>query len=223
MGSFPPGTVFTPISLPDGTFTHARQSPVPVPSHDSPAYHLNVDASVPPPQGLGITAPFSSGFPPAMAPSLDYPPEDTTEYEYNIPEAAQAAEPEPARRSRRTTQRNTPMRGAPVSILPHPEGLQRLEQERQQSQSQLGSQIQQQVPPSGRGRRDPQRDEEHEFVNRLRDEGISWKVIAQMFSEKFNKPSTPAQLQMRRTRQRERPARWDENDVSMCVAPVQVA
>ncbi|RMJ24707.1 hypothetical protein PHISP_04434 [Aspergillus sp. HF37] len=192
MGSFPPGTVFTPISLADGTFTHASQSPVPIPGHDSPDYHLNVDVSVPPPQGLGITAPFSSDFPPAMAPSLDYPPEEATT-EYNTPEALR--------------QQNQRDEAAARRSGTHPF----------EARPQLGSQIQQQVSPSGRGRRDRQRGEEHEFVNRLRDEGISWKVIAQMFSEKFNKPSTPAQLQMRRTRQRERPARWDENDIALLI------
>jgi hypothetical protein len=39
-----------------------------------------------------------------------------------------------------------------------------------------------------------------------------------MFREKFNKDASEARLQMRMLRRRkERLARWDENDVSMCV------
>lgn len=209
MGSFPPATVFTPISLPDGAFTHARQSPVP--KNDSQEYQFGVDASVPP-HGLGATAPFPALFPPAMVSSLKYTPEDV---DYAIAENTQPSQPAPASRSRAAVRRTTPVRGAPVTILPHPEGLQRLEQQRQQSH--IGPQLRQQLPPTGRSRK--QREAEDDFVNRLRDQDVSWKTISQMFSHEFNKPSTPAQLQMRRTRQRERVTRWDENDVSMCVVP----
>ncbi|GAB1211433.1 hypothetical protein ATERTT37_000547 [Aspergillus terreus] len=67
----------------------------------------------------------------------------------------------------------------------------------------------------GRGRRDPQAEEEDAFVERLREQNLAWKVIREMFRETFHKDATEARLQMRLLRRRkERLARWDESDVS---------
>lgn len=61
-------------------------------------------------------------------------------------------------------------------------------------------------------------DEEDAYVWRLKeDEGRPWREITQCFHRKFGRATNEATLQMRLTRLRERLARWDENDVSMCL------
>ena len=103
-----------------------------------------------------------------------------------------------------------------MSILPNPAGLQRLEQERRGGQTESDSQRQRSRAP-GRGRKDPKAEEEDGFVERLREQNYAWKVIREMFQERYNKDASEARLQMRLSRRRkERLARWDENDVSMC-------
>ena len=202
--------MLTPISLPDSAYTHTRTSPAV--SHHSQEYTYPLDASVPP-HGLGITVPFPTDFPQAIAPGMSYVP-DGMKY---MDDESMPARPVPQHRSSRPRRANKPppppVRGTPVSILPHPEGLQRLEEERRQSH---GSNTQMQG--SGRAGRDQLAEDEGEFVERLREEGLSWKIITQMYRERFNKDTTEARLQMRRFRRRkEMAARWDENDVSMCV------
>lgn len=205
---FQTGAALTPMSLADGSFTQTRPSPVA--SHHSQEYQFNVGVSVPT-HGLGITAPSATDFPQAMYHELGYAAESMG---YGITETPRSRL-SPAKRSRRLTRRTAPARSGTVHIWPHPDGAQRFEQERQQNQT--NNQVSTRLPSSGWGRRDPHREEELDFVDKLRDEGHSWKIISQLYSERFKKPCTSAQLQMRRTRRRERSARWDENDVSMCV------
>lgn len=103
-----------------------------------------------------------------------------------------------------------------MSILPNPAGLQRLEQERQGGQTDSHSQRQRPRAP-GRGRKDPKAEEEDGFVETLREQNYTWKVVREMFREKYNKDASEARLQMRLSRRRkERLARWDESDVSTC-------
>ena len=107
------------------------------------------------------------------------------------------------------------MRENPVSILPHPEGMQRLEQERRRGQTQAHAHQRPRAP--GRGRKDPQAEEEDAYVEGLRERNLAWKVVREMFRERFQKDASEARLQMRLLRRRkERLARWDESDVSMC-------
>ena len=78
--------------------------------------------------------------------------------------------------------RNT---SAPLTILPDPEGVERLQRER--SYSTPGPAV---MPPKprapGRGRRDPKAEEEDAFVEELREKHVAWKVIREKFYEKFN-------------------------------------
>lgn len=68
----------------------------------------------------------------------------------------------------------------------------------------------------GRGRKDPQAEEEDLYVEQLREQNFAWKAIREMFRQRFQKDASEARLQMRLLRRRkERLARWDENDVSM--------
>lgn len=68
----------------------------------------------------------------------------------------------------------------------------------------------------GRGRRDPQAEDEDAFVEELRDRHTAWKVVRQEFQERFKKDASEARLQMRlHRRYRERMVRWEESDVSM--------
>lgn len=68
----------------------------------------------------------------------------------------------------------------------------------------------------GRGRRDPQGEDEDAFVEELRDRHTAWKVVRQEFQERFKKDASEARLQMRLHRRlRERMVRWEESDVSM--------
>lgn len=68
----------------------------------------------------------------------------------------------------------------------------------------------------GRGRRDPQAEEEDAFVENLRNDNVAWKIVREEFQQRFHKDASEARLQMRLLRrQRERVAHWDESDVSM--------
>lgn len=106
-----------------------------------------------------------------------------------------------------------------MTILPHPEGLQRLEQERRQSQLLEAQQRDShRSRAAGRGRRNPQAEEEDAFVERLRAQNLSWRIVAERFRERFNRDTSEARLQMRMSRRKkERDAMWDEDDVSTCV------
>ncbi|RAH41439.1 uncharacterized protein BO95DRAFT_517960 [Aspergillus brunneoviolaceus CBS 621.78] len=201
--AFPTGSILTPISLPDSSFR-----PSPVLSHHSQEFQYNTSDTVPS-QGLGITAPFPSNFPRTVTAGLGH---TIDQLEYGLGEVDHSPRPPPAKRARRGPKQAATPREAPVTILPNPEGLQRLEQERRQGAA--DAQQQQRPRAPGRGRRDPQAEEEDAFVERLREQNLAWKVIREMFREKFHKDASEARLQMRMLRRRkERLARWDENDV----------
>lgn len=207
--AFPATSVLTPISLPDTSFAQTRPSPVL--SHHSQEYQHSLGDSVPQ-HGLGITLPHQ-GYPRTVTTGIGYPSE-VMEYDPN--EGADSPQPPPTKRARRSRKQPPPARETPVSILPNPAGLQRLEQERRGGQADSDSQWQRPRAP-GRGRKDPKAEEEDGFVERLREQNYAWKVIREMFREKYNKDASEARLQMRLSRRRkERLARWDENDVSMC-------
>lgn len=204
--AFPTGSILTPISLPDSSFR-----PSPVLSHHSQEFQYNISDTIPS-QGLGITAPFPSNFPRTVTAGLGHA---IDQLEYGLGEVDHSPRPPPAKRARRGPKQAATPREAPVTILPNPEGLQRLEQERRQGAA--DAQQQQRPRAPGRGRRDPQAEEEDAFVERLREQNLAWKVIREMFREKFHKDASEARLQMRMLRRRkERLARWDENDVSTC-------
>ncbi|KAL3473403.1 hypothetical protein BJX99DRAFT_233685 [Aspergillus californicus] len=80
-----------------------------------------------------------------------------------------------------------------------PKGLQELEQDRSEIH----------FEPN------PLAEEEDAFVERLREQNLAWKVIREMYREKFHKDATEARLQMRFLRRRKnRLARRDETDAS---------
>jgi hypothetical protein len=126
--------------------------------------------------------------------------------------------PAPKRMKRTSSDMRTPSRDTrtPLSILPDPEGVERLERERSQSTPAPAL-----MPPKprapGRGRRDPNAEEEDAFVEALREQNVSWKRVRQMFFERFNQDASEARLQMRLNRRLKlkQHARWDEKDVSM--------
>lgn len=67
----------------------------------------------------------------------------------------------------------------------------------------------------GRGRRDPQAETEDAFVEELRQQNYPWRLVRDMFCDRFQKDASEARLQMRLLRRRkERLARWDDDDVS---------
>ncbi|KAE8357432.1 hypothetical protein BDV27DRAFT_86415 [Aspergillus caelatus] len=204
--AFPSNAILTPISLPDSSFAHARPSPVL--SHHSQEYAYCMAESVPS-HGLGITAPFPSDFPRTVTAGLGPVPDP----DYVFSGAALSPPPHPVKRTRRSPKPAVAGREGPVTILPHPEGLQRLEQERRREQVDPHSHQRPRAP--GRGRRDPQAEEEDAFVERLREQNLAWKHIREMFREKFNKDASEARLQMRMLRRRkDRSARWEESDVN---------
>ena len=205
----PPATL-TPISLPDTSFR-----PSPAFSHHPQEYplpenHYNYRNSIVP-QGLGISAPFPSNYPQAAASSSGYvylPGESRFK---SGPTPGSSPQAPPSKCSRRTSSR-IPTRKPPVTILPHPEGLFRLECER----------LSRHIPPCmhprapDRGRRDPQADEEDAFVENLREQNLAWRVVRERFRERFNKDASEPRLQMRLLRRRkERSTRWDDADVSV--------
>ncbi|OKL56482.1 hypothetical protein UA08_08363 [Talaromyces atroroseus] len=215
--------VLTPISLDDNTYLQARPSPVL--SHHSQKFPYIGEAAAS--NGLGVTSPYQELLPaPTSSPSYCYQKQDpqlhhaTMDFYHYGPGHCQAILPmkqSSLKRSRRRTDSDsTPPRGSPVRILPHPEGLYRLEQERRQ-----GSQVLDPYQPdaskgrsSGRGRRDPQAEEEDLFVENLRAQSLSWKIVAEMFRERFGKNTSEARLQMRMLRRRKSAAAWQEADSS---------
>ena len=214
--SMVPPTILTPISLPDHSFR-----PSPVLSHHSAEYgpqdcSYNVTEAMPQPQGLGISAPFPSDFPQTTAPSSGYvyaPAPDGGHYAMGLTPSMSPSAP-PTKRMKRASS-STPSRETPVNILPHPEGVQRMEHERQVSRHSPLTHPRPRAP--GRGRRDPQAEEEDAFVEDLRQQNLAWKVVREMFRQRFNKDASEARLQMRLLRRRkERLARWDDSDVSTC-------
>ncbi|KAL4881164.1 hypothetical protein BJY04DRAFT_66823 [Aspergillus karnatakaensis] len=196
--------ILTPISLPEHTYAHTRTSPVI--SHHSQEYQYSVSESIPH-HGLGITTPFPSELTADPNVGLGIAPTG-----YGLRE--ETFSPQPSRkRARRGSRQSLPREQPPVSILPHPEGLQRLEQERRQSYTDSNSQ---RPRAPGRGRRDPQAEEEDAFVEELREQNLAWKVIREMFRERYNKDATEARLQMRQSRRRkERLAQWAEHDIQV--------
>lgn len=199
--------LLTPISLPGSSFGDTRLSPVL--SHHSQEYQYGVGEAALPQSGLGLSGPFPSNYPMAATAGLELAPANVF---YDTRETTHSPQRQPARRTRRSARSTPPIRETPVLIRPHPEGLQRLEEERRQYDLE-----QQRARASGRRRRDPQAEEENAFVESLRDQGMSWKTIRERYRERFNKDAAEASLQMRMTRRRkERQARWDEDDVSTC-------
>ncbi|KAL4873306.1 hypothetical protein BDV12DRAFT_160817 [Aspergillus spectabilis] len=201
--SYQTAAILTPISLPEHSYAHTRTSPVI--SHHSQEYQYPASDSIAH-HGLGITTPFPSEL--TQDPSIGL---GTAPSGYGFRE--ETFSPQPSRKRARRGSKQSVTREPPVSILPHPEGLQRLEQERRQSYTDSNSQ---RPRAPGRGRRDPQAEEEDSFVEELREQNLAWKVIREMFRERYNKDATEARLQMRQSRRRkERLAQWAEHDVQI--------
>ncbi|KAJ5808685.1 hypothetical protein N7474_009954 [Penicillium riverlandense] len=218
-GPVVPSSVLTPISLPDNSYR-----PSPVLSHHSQQqeytsteYQYGINEHIPPPQGLGISGPFPSDFPRTSAPHSSYVYSTPEDLKYNVVDTpSMSPQPPPSKRVKRTPS-HTPSRETPIQILPHPEGLQRMEHERHNPPPEP------QAPPPrprapGRGRRDPQAEDEDAFVEALREQNLAWKVIREMFQQRFHKDATEARLQMRLLRRRkERLARWDDSDIKLLI------
>lgn len=208
-GSMVPPTILTPISVADSSVR-----PSPALSHHSQEYcpqeyHYNINDSVQP-QGLGISAPFPSEFPRTTAPNANYyyAHENLQRGLCQTPNMSPQG-PSP-KRMKRTASR-TPSRDTPVNILPNPEGVERMERERQSGHA---TPLRPRAP--GRGRRDPQAEAEDRFVEELRNQNYPWKIVRDMFQAHFGKDASEARLQMRLLRRRkERMTRWDDDDVSM--------
>lgn len=211
-----PPNVLTPISLPDSSF---RPSPALSHGNDyrNQEYQYNINDPMQTPQGLGISAPFPSNFPRTSAPNTGYlyapTPSDIQQGLIQTP--SQSPQGPPPKRAKRPS--NTPSRDAPsntpISIAPNPEGVLRMEYDRQKAQP--SPHILPKLRAPGRGRRDPQAEDEDAFVEELRLEHTSWKRVREEFQKKFNQDASEARLQMRLLRrQRERMARWDDSDVS---------
>ncbi|KAL4808917.1 hypothetical protein BDV18DRAFT_133474 [Aspergillus unguis] len=199
-----PSVVLTPISLPDGSYAPTRTSPVL--SHHSQEYQYPVSDSVGH-HGLGIT-------------TTPYPSELTGNPNYGLGIAPSGYtirdntfSPQPAKKRVRRESKQSVQRELPVTILPHPEGVQRLEEQRRQSYADPSTQRR----TSGRGRKDSkQAEEEDDYVEHLRGQGYSWKVVVEMFREKYGTDVSEAGLQMRQSRrrkEREAQARWGKHDV----------
>ncbi|KAL4763946.1 uncharacterized protein BDW70DRAFT_122614 [Aspergillus foveolatus] len=192
--------ILTPISLPDTSYAHTRTSPGL--SHHSQEYQYPVSDSVVH-HGLGITTSYPSELIRDPQYGLGFAPSGYGNREETL-------SPQPSKKRARGESRQSVTREPPVTILPHPEGLQRLEE--QQRQSFAGPSTQPARAP-GRGRRNPQAEEEDAFVDSLRQQKLAWRVVRDMFRERYNKDATEARLQMRQRRRKERMARWDDHDV----------
>jgi hypothetical protein len=214
----PHPAILTPISLPDSSFR-----PSPALSHHSQEYpsqeyRYSINDSVQP-QGLGITAQFPSEYPRTTAPVANYAyaPNDTHYGMGYTPNMSPLA-PAPKRMKRTSSDMRTPSRDTrtPLSILPDPEGVERLERERSQS-TPAPAQMPLKPRAPGRGRRAPNAEEEDAFVEDLREQNVSWKRVRQMFFERFGQDASEARLQMRlgRRLKLKQNAGWDEKDVSM--------
>ncbi|KAJ5954770.1 hypothetical protein N7501_009049 [Penicillium viridicatum] len=225
-GSLAPNSLLTPISLPDSSFHHS-----PAISHHSQGYHTqeyqySLGDPLSAPLGLGISAPFPSNFPQSAAPDPAYlyapDPSGLRHGVAQSPSQSPSQSPQgppPAKRARlpssEAPSREQPS-NTPVSIAPNPEGLLRMQQDRQYVQP--TSHILPRIRAPGRGRRDPQAEEEDAFVEELRDRHTAWKVVRQEFQERFNKDASEARLQMRLHRRiRERMVRWEESDIKLLI------
>ncbi|EKV07828.1 hypothetical protein PDIG_62680 [Penicillium digitatum PHI26] len=213
-------SLLTPISLPDNSF-----HPSPAISQHSQGYHAqdyqyNFNDPVSAPLGLGISAPFPSDFPRSSAPSPAYlyapDPSDIPHGVAQTPSPSSQGPP-PAKRARIPSLDTASLEktsNKPINIAPNPEGVLRMEQNRQHTQP--TPHILPKIRAPGRGRRDPQAEDEDAFVEELRDRQTAWRVVRQEFRERFNKDASEARLQMRLHRRlRERMVRWEESDVSM--------
>ncbi|KAJ6138106.1 hypothetical protein N7471_004592 [Penicillium samsonianum] len=217
-----PANILTPISLPDSSF-----HPSPAISHHSQGYHTqdyqySINDPLSAPLGLGISAPFPSDFPRSSAPdpAYLYAP-DPSGIRHGVAQTPSQSPqgPPPAKRARHPSS-DTPSReqlsNTPINIAPNPEGVLRMEQDRQHTQP--TSHILPKIRAPGRGRRDPQAEDEDAFVEELRDRQTAWKVVRQEFREKFNKDASEARLQMRLHRRlRERMVRWEESDIKLLI------
>lgn len=203
---YQPSAMLTPVSFPDASYTATRTSPVL--SHHSQEYQYPVSDSVGH-RGLGITTPYPSELTGNINYGLGIAPSGYAVGEKTI-------SPQPTRKRPRGESKQSLTREPPVTILPHPEGVQRLEEQRRQSHIDPGSQRR----PPGRGRKDSkQAEEEDDFVEHLREQKLAWRVIQDMFREKYKKDASEASLQMRQSRRRkERLTRWGEHDVRECTA-----
>ncbi|KAI7968291.1 hypothetical protein EIK77_010461, partial [Talaromyces pinophilus] len=216
-------TVLTPISLADSPYIQPRPSPGL--SHHSQEYPYIDDTVVS--QGLGITSSYHDYVPgPTSSPSYGYqhPHQQQQQhstmdfYNYSSSNASSpyALDQPSSKRPKRQMTSNTlaSQRNSPVRILPHPDGLQRLEHERRGGQIVDQTQPEpQKTRPAGRGRRDPQAEEEDAFVENLRAQNLSWKIVAEMFRERYGKNTSEARLQMRMLRRRKSAAAWQDADV----------
>jgi hypothetical protein len=220
--------ILTPISLAENPYLQARQSPaLSHHSHEYPYHGVDENAVQ---QGLGITSAYHDLVAPTSSPNYGYQQHSQHHHHrhqgsmefggYGSEHGLDSPPLGQVKRPRRPSSGSTPpLRSSPVTILPHPDGLQRLEQERRHGHGHIIESQQREPPrprPAGRGRRDPQAEEEDAFVESLRAQNLSWKIVAEMFRERFGKNSTEARLQMRMLRRRKSAAAWQEADVSMC-------
>ncbi|KAJ5185046.1 hypothetical protein N7491_007083 [Penicillium cf. griseofulvum] len=215
-----PSTTLTPISLPDTSF-----GPGPAISHHSQGYstqgyQYGMNNHMSAPVGLGISVPFPSDYPLPLGPnpSFVYAPEPIRHTVAQAPSQS-AQGPPPAKRARHPSSdipSHDQPSNTPVSIAPNPEGLLRMEQDRQHTQP--SPHILPRIRAPGRGRRDPQAEEEDAFVEELRENQTAWKVVRQEFRKRFDKDASEARLQMRLHRRlRERMVRWEESDVTLLI------
>ncbi|KAJ5921419.1 hypothetical protein N7466_009745 [Penicillium verhagenii] len=231
----------TPVSLPDSSFR-----PSPAVSHHSQEYGSEYQYGLPTsmaPHGLGISANFPPDFPVSSAQSTSYvyAPDELNDLDYQLeyglgnppttrstpctspgpaPITAQALAPAPKRMKRAPSQQksksHTPSRETPVTILPHPEGMERMKRERLNPRPPPLVHPRPRAP--GRGRRDPQAEEEDAFVQELREQGVAWRVVRELFRGRFDKDATEARLQMRLTRRREKQnTKWEDHDVQLLI------
>ncbi|KAJ5137617.1 uncharacterized protein N7443_010092 [Penicillium atrosanguineum] len=206
-GPMVPPTMLTPISLPDSSFR-----PSPALSHHSQEYAQDYSYAIEPAQGLGISAPFPSEYPRTSAPdaSYMYAQEDMSYGTGHTPIMSPGGPP--PKRTKRASSKSS--RDTPINILPNPEGIQRMERAPPQTPPVLPR-----IRGSGRGRRDPQAEQEDEFVENLRQQNVAWKVVRDEFQKTFNKQTSEARLQMRLLRRRkERLTRWEDNDVQLLIS-----
>ncbi|KAK4863634.1 hypothetical protein LT330_002412 [Penicillium expansum] len=213
----------TPVSLPGGSF-----HPSPAISHHSQGYHTqdyqyNFNDPLSAPLGLGISAPFPNDFPRSSAPSPAYLyATDPSGIPHSVEQTPSPSPqgPPPAKRAKLPSSETPSLEKAshtPINIAPNPEGVLRMEQNRQQH-IQPTSHILPKIRAPGRGRRDPQGEDEDAFVEELRDKATAWKVVRQEFRERFNKDASEARLQMRLHRRlRERMVRWEESDIKLLI------
>lgn len=225
--------MLTPVSLADSPYIQSRPSPGL--SHHSQEYPYIDDTVVS--QGLGITSAYNDYIPaPTSSPNYDYQhlpqqqqqhqePQNQTIDFYNYgsshTSSPYALDQPSSERPKRQISSSTPasQRNSPVRILPHPDSLQRLGYERRGGQiidPALPNQPEsQRTRPAGRGRRDPKAEEEDDFVENLRAQNLSWKVVAEKFREHYGKDTSEARLQMRMLRRRKHAAAWQDTDVRM--------